>query len=54
MPMTGYLFTSYEAPEDSHFDRLFDIFTELITHTSGDVEEALDWFNSVKMLNTLS
>ena len=44
MPKTGYLFTPYEAPDQSPFDRLFDIFAELITHTSGDVEEALDWF----------
>jgi len=44
MPKTGYLFTTYQAPDQSPFDRLFDIFAELITHTSGDVEEALDWF----------
>jgi uncharacterized protein with von Willebrand factor type A (vWA) domain len=24
---------------------LFDVFSELITHTSGDVDEALDWLN---------
>ncbi|MGH1336912.1 MAG: vWA domain-containing protein [Aureispira sp.] len=39
----GFLFKPYEAPEQEPFDRLFDIFKELITHTSGDVEEALDW-----------
>ena len=45
MLKSGYTFTPYEAPEQSNFDRLFDIFSELITHTSGDVDEALDWLN---------
>ena len=45
MPRSGYIFTPYEAPEQSPFDKLFDIFSELITHTSGDVDEALDWLN---------
>ena len=45
MPKTGYVFTPYQSPEQSNFDRLFDIFSELITHTSGDVDEALDWLN---------
>jgi uncharacterized protein with von Willebrand factor type A (vWA) domain len=45
MPKSGYVFTPYKSPEQSNFDRLFDIFSELITHTSGDVDEALDWLN---------
>lgn len=45
MLKSGYIFTPYSAPEQSNFDRLFDIFSELITHTSGDVDEALDWMN---------
>jgi uncharacterized protein with von Willebrand factor type A (vWA) domain len=45
MPKSGYIFTPYQSPEQSNFDRLFDIFSELITHTSGDVDEALDWLN---------
>ncbi len=45
MPKSGYIFTPFEAPEQSTFDKLFDIFSELITHTSGDVDEALDWLN---------
>ena len=39
----GIRFENYEAPNQSPFDRLFEVFKELITHTSGDVEEALDW-----------
>lgn len=42
---SGYTFTPYEAPEQSNFDKLFDVFSELITHTSGDVDEALEWLN---------
>lgn len=45
MLKSGYIFTPYSAPEESNFERLFDIFSELITHTSGDVDEALDWMN---------
>ena len=44
---SGFRFTSYEAPELSPFEKLFDIFQELITHTSGDVEEALDWLREL-------
>ncbi len=43
MQKSGYIFTPYEAPEQSIFERLFDIFSELITHTSGDVDEAIEW-----------
>ena len=51
MLKSGYIFTPFEAPEQSPFDRLFDIFSELITHTSGDVDEALDWlYNQITML----
>jgi uncharacterized protein with von Willebrand factor type A (vWA) domain len=45
MPKSGYIFTPYQSPEQSNFDKLFDVFSELITHTSGDVDEALDWLN---------
>ena len=43
----GFKFTAYEAPDLSPFDKLFDIFQELVTHTSGDVEEALDWLREL-------
>ena len=43
----GFRFTSYTAAEQSPFEKLFDIFQELITHTSGDVEEALDWLREL-------
>ena len=44
---TGFIFKKYEAPEQSTFDKLLDIFKELVTHTSGDVDEALDWLREL-------
>ena len=39
----GWKFGQYIAPEVSNFDRLFDIFKELLIHTSGDFDETIDW-----------
>ena len=39
----GFSFSTYTPPEQSDFERLFEIFKELITHTSGDFDEAIDW-----------
>ncbi|WP_295182732.1 hypothetical protein [uncultured Christiangramia sp.] len=43
----GFVFNKFEEPEKSVFDRLFDIFKEIITHTSGDLDEALDWLRQL-------
>ena len=43
----GFRFSSYEAKEQSPFEKLFDIFQELITHTSGDFDEAIDWLREL-------
>ena len=43
----GFLFKNYEAPFQSPFDKLFEIFKELITHTSGDFDEAMDWLRQL-------
>ncbi|WP_340202247.1 vWA domain-containing protein [Ascidiimonas sp. W6] len=43
----GFRFESYETPHQEPFDKLFDIFKELITHTSGDLDEALDWLRQL-------
>ena len=45
MQKSGYVFTPFEAPNQSPFEKLFEVFSELITHTSGNVDEALDWLN---------
>ena len=44
---TGFYFTKYEAPNLSPFDRLFDVFKELIVHTSGDFDEAISWLREL-------
>jgi Ca-activated chloride channel homolog len=43
----GFFFKTYEAPFVSPFDKLFEIFKELITHTSGDFDEAIDWLRQL-------
>ena len=43
----GFIFKSYEAENQSPFEMLFEIFKELITHTSGNFDEAIDWLRSL-------
>jgi Ca-activated chloride channel family protein len=43
----GFMFSKHIPKEISHFDRVFDIFKELLTHTSGDVDEALEWLDAL-------
>lgn len=47
MNRKGFVFKQYQAPEQEPFEKLLDIFKELITYTSGDVEEALDWMREL-------
>lgn len=47
MAQSAYVFKPFEAPDQTPFDQLFDVFSELITHTSGDVDEALDWLKII-------
>lgn len=43
----GFVFTSFEPENQSPFEKLFEIFKELITYTSGDFVEAIDWLRSL-------
>ncbi len=45
--VAGYRFTKFEEEETSLFERLLDIFQELLTHTSGDFDEAMDWLRAL-------
>ena len=47
--MIGFQFTEYRPEKElrTPFERLLDIFLELVTHTSGDVDEALDWMHEL-------
>ena len=44
---SGFVFTKHTPQEQSLFERLFEIFQELITHTSGDFDEAIDWLRQL-------
>ena len=44
---SGFTFTKYEEEERSDFERLLEIFQELIVYTSGDVDETLDWMDQL-------
>ena len=44
---TGILFRQAQSVDQSPFEKLFKIFKELITHTSGDFDEAIDWLLSL-------
>lgn len=43
----GFVFKQYEAPLQTPFEKLFDVFKELITHTSGDFDEAIAWLREL-------
>ncbi|MCO6483460.1 MAG: VWA domain-containing protein [Flavobacteriales bacterium] len=47
--MIGQRFSKYLPPRDARtpFERLLPIFLEILTHTSGDVEEAFAWMKEV-------
>ncbi|WP_034920733.1 vWA domain-containing protein [Gillisia sp. CAL575] len=44
---SGFIFKKFEEENISPFDRLFEIFKELITHTSGDFDEAIEWLRNL-------
>ena len=50
----GLRFKKYEAPYQSPFDKLFDIFKELITYTSGDFDEAFEWLQQLDVEYSLT
>ena len=45
--MIGFRFQSYTKPDQTPFDKLFDIFKQLLTHTSGDFNEAISWLTEL-------
>lgn len=44
---TGFVFSPYNKEEQTPFEKLLEVFKEVITYTSGDVEEALDWLKEL-------
>lgn len=45
--MRGFRFRAKEEESKRPFDKLLDLFMELLTHTSGDADEALDWMKEL-------
>lgn len=45
----GFKFRSFVPPYQTPFDKLFEIFKELITHTSGDFDEAINWLRQLDL-----
>ena len=47
--MKGFHFSKFDPEENgkSKFDQLLDLFMQLLTYTSGDVGEALQWLNQL-------
>ena len=43
----GITFKQYVPKHQTPFERLFEVFKELITHTSGDFDEAIDWLREL-------
>ncbi|MEO5998968.1 MAG: VWA domain-containing protein [Chitinophagaceae bacterium] len=47
--MKGHYFTKYDPDKKgkTQFEQLMDLFLQLLTYTSGDVNEALQWLNEL-------
>ena len=43
----GFTFSKHIKKDVSDFDRVFGVFKELLTHTSGYIEEAFEWLNTL-------
>ena len=50
----GFTFSKHIEKKVSDFDRVFGIFKEILTHTSGDIEEAFEWLNTLDTEYNLS
>ena len=44
---TGFVFEPFKTEDQSPFDKLFEIFKELITFTSGDFDETINWMREL-------
>jgi uncharacterized protein with von Willebrand factor type A (vWA) domain len=54
--MIGWRFSQFENNDDggSPFKRLFELFKEILTHTSGDVSEAFSWLTELDRQHKLT
>ena len=47
IPIKGWSYCLFKKENISPFEKLFEIFKELITYTSGDFDEAIDWLRQL-------
>ena len=47
IPIEGWSFSVFKQKNVTPFEKLFEIFKELITYTSGDFDEAIDWLRQL-------
>ena len=54
--MLGYGFTRFTEKDEKKdpFQKLMNIFTELLVHTSGDVEESIEWLREIDKQHNLT
>jgi hypothetical protein len=47
--MRSFYFSKYDPliNEKSSFEKLFDLFTQLLTYTNGDYNEAIQWLSEL-------
>jgi len=51
--MIGFRFEKFQGKDNrTPFERLLDIFLQILVYTSGNVAEALDWMNQVDKVKT--
>ena len=54
IPLKGWSFAIFKDIKKSPFEKFFNIFKELILHTSGDFDEAIDWLRQLDKEYSLS
>merc|ERR1712137_368387 len=47
IPISGWSYSTFSNDSVSLFDRLLEIFKELLTYTSGDFDEAINWLREL-------
>ena len=47
IPLKGWSYSVFKEKNITPFEKLFEIFKELITYTSGDFDEAIDWLRQL-------
>ena len=54
IPLKGWSFATFKDKKKSPFEKFFNIFKELILHTSGDFDEAIVWLRQLDKEYSLS